>query len=256
MNADLPSGSDGALPRRRPRGLAYDLVAEFTERIQSGALQPGTKLPTESDLMREHGVSRTVVREALSRLQAAGLVETQHGVGSFVLAPPVGDQGTPWVDAGMLVTVRDVIAVLEVRIALETEAAFQAALKRTDEHLQEMRAALGDFQSALASENSCIEADIRFHLAIADATGNPHFSGFMKQLGKAVIPRARIDTSKLAGNDFSQYLTRVNREHEEIYNAIRRQDADGARAAMRLHLSNNRERLRRAQEEAEHGGLR
>lgn len=240
-----------APPRRRSRGLAHDLVAELTERIQSGTLQPGAKLPTESEIVRERGVSRTVVREAISRLQAAGLVETRHGIGSFVLTP--APQGTLRIDPGTLTTVRDVIAILELRISLETEAASLAALRRNEAQLAEMRAALDEFQAAVASESSCVGADIRFHLAIAEATCNPHFSDFMKHLGETIIPRARVNTARLAGDDFAAYLYRVNREHEDIYNAIRRQDAEAARAAMRTHLSNSRERLVRVQEEAEGG---
>ena len=88
-------------------------------------------------------------------------------------------------------------------------------------------------------------------ISIARATGNEHFADFMQHLGETIIPRARVNTAKLAGDDFAQYLYRVNREHEDIYNAIRRQDPEAARAAMRTHLSNSRERLVRVQEEAE-----
>ena len=99
--------------------------------------------------------------------------------------------------------------------------------------------------------SACVAADIRFHLSIALATGNAHFADFMQHLGETIIPRSRVNTAKLAGDDFAQYLYRVNREHEDIYNAIRRQDPEAARAAMRTHLSNSRERLVRVQEEAE-----
>ncbi|MBO5393722.1 MAG: winged helix-turn-helix transcriptional regulator, partial [Pseudomonas sp.] len=74
-----------ALLRKRSPGLAHDIVAELTQRILLGQLAPGEKLPSESTIVREHGVSRTVVREAISKLQAAGLVETRHGIGTFVL---------------------------------------------------------------------------------------------------------------------------------------------------------------------------
>lgn len=226
-------------------------MADLMQRIQSGELSAGDKLPTESEIVRERGVSRTVVREAISRLQAAGLVETRHGIGSFVLATPAGGQGTLRIDPATLNTVRDVIGILELRIALETEAASLAALRRSEVQLAEMRGALDDFQCAVGTQQSCIGADIRFHLAIANATGNAHFSDFMKHLGETIIPRSRVNTARLAGDDFAEYLYRVNREHEDIYNAIRRQDPEAARAAMRTHLSNSRERLVRVQEEAE-----
>src|SRR5471030_309934 len=72
--------------RKRSLGLAHDLVAELTQHILLGKLAPGDKLPSENTLVREHGVSRTVVREALSKLQASGLVEPRHGIGTFVMA--------------------------------------------------------------------------------------------------------------------------------------------------------------------------
>ena len=74
--------------RRKHRSLAQELVAELSQRIRDGLIKRGEKLPTESAIMEEQGVSRTVVREALSRLQAAGLVETRHGIGTFVLDTP------------------------------------------------------------------------------------------------------------------------------------------------------------------------
>src|SRR5690606_27580286 len=89
-------------PRRRARGLAHALVEEFARRIQAGELKPGDKLPTESEIVRAQGVSRTVVREAISRLQAGGLVETRHGIGSFVLAPSRGAPGALGVAAATM----------------------------------------------------------------------------------------------------------------------------------------------------------
>ena len=74
-------------PRKKHRNLAQGVVESFTQTIQAGTLKPGEKLPTESVIMEMHGVSRTVVREAISHLQAAGLVQTRHGIGTFVLAP-------------------------------------------------------------------------------------------------------------------------------------------------------------------------
>ena len=94
-------------------------------------LKPGDKLPTESAIMQAYGVSRTVVREALSRLQAAGVVETSHGIGTFVLEARPG-QGFG-IDPADIATAVDVMAVLELRISLETESAGLAAQRRSDD---------------------------------------------------------------------------------------------------------------------------
>ena len=109
----------------RARSLTADLVQRLGDRIRHGELVPGAKLPREADLMTEYGVSRTVVREAMSQLQAGGMVETRHGIGTFVVG--LG-QGTHFrIPAHQLGTLHDVIAVLELRIAVETEAAGLAA---------------------------------------------------------------------------------------------------------------------------------
>jgi GntR family transcriptional repressor for pyruvate dehydrogenase complex len=99
--------------------------------------------------MVEQGVSRSVVREAISRMQAAGLVETRHGIGTFVLPPPPA--AIMGIDPATVMTVRDVIALLELRIGLETEAAGLAAARRTEAQLAEVRAALAALQQARAA---------------------------------------------------------------------------------------------------------
>jgi DNA-binding FadR family transcriptional regulator len=194
-------------------------------------------------------VSRSVVREAISRMQAAGLVETRHGIGTFVLAP------TPvmGIDPATVTTVRDVIALLELRIGLETEAAGLAAARRTDAQLGEVRAALAALQEAARRGEDAVELDQRFHLAIAQASGNEYFRAILQHLGANIIPRARINSARLTHADPVAYMEQVGREHEQIVDAIARGDAESARAAMRLHIGNSRERLRRAQEALEAG---
>lgn len=239
---------DPAFPaRRRPRSLALDLVDAIEERIRDGRLAPGAKLPTESAVMAEFGVSRTVVREAISKLQASGRVNTRHGVGSFVVA--AGGSGA---DAVFRIapehcaTLRDVVAVLELRIGVETEAAGLAALRRRPEHLAALREALNAMAAALAAGSDAAAADYQFHLGIARATQNPHFADLMATLGAQVIPRARLAGSGAQPGESPDYLRRVQMEHETIFDAIAAQDADAARAAMRTHLANSRERRRKA----------
>ena len=249
---------------RRPRTLAQELVQALAARIREGRIPAGEKLPTEAALMAEFGVSRTVVREALSQLQAAGLVQTRHGIGTFVLAPP-SDEGFR-VDPQQLETLRDVVALLELRIALETEAAALAARRRTPAQLELLRAAVEDFERAVQEGRDAVEADFRFHAEVARATQNDHFYNLLATLGTRSIPRARLEASASPGGpaaavgaleaaaavDAAQrvarqaYLQRVNAEHESILDAIATQDAEAARAAMRTHLANSRERRRRA----------
>jgi len=230
---------------RRPGGLVGEIVASLSERVQQGQWPAGHKLPSESEIMAEFEVSRTVVREALSRLQAAGAVETRHGIGTFVLAPrESANFSLGSVDLAM---VGDVIALLELRISLETEAAGLAAQRRTDAQLAQMQTALDDFQAALGQENDAVPSDFAFHMEVARATHNRHLADLMGYLGTIVIPRARINTAQAAPEGRLNYLQKVHGEHESILSAIRNQDPEAARAAMRTHLSNSRERLRKTQ---------
>jgi len=236
------------LPQRKHRSLAHGVIEQISSVIRQGLLKPGDKLPTESSLMSQHGVSRTVVREAISHLQASGLVQTRHGIGTFVLERPQSGLG---IEAENILTLRDVLAILELRIGVETETAGLAAGRRSQEQVQELAAALREMQQAMAEGRSAVEADKRFHLLIAQATGNRYFVDILEQLGNAIIPRARLNTPVLEQDKPADFLERVSREHDDIYRAIERRDAEAARAAMRTHLSNSRERLVQAQRRLE-----
>ena len=236
--------------RRKPRTLALELVDALGDRIRDGRLMPGHKLPTEAAIMGEFGVSRTVVREAISKLQASGQVETRHGIGTFVIG--LGDAPGFKLGPEQFNTLRDVIAVLELRIGVETEAAALAAQRRTPANLAVMRQALDAVAQAVEEGRDAVSADFQFHLEIARATQNSHFADMMATLGSSIIPRARLTQVEGLNEPMSserlQYLRRVNGEHESIFDAINASDADAARAAMRTHLANSRERRRRAQQ--------
>ena len=240
MSAELSS-------HRRPRTLALELVDALGDRIREGKLAPGDKLPTEAAVMAEFGVSRTVVREAISKLQAAGLVDTRHGVGTFVVGTGVATGLRLKPDS--MVTLRDVVAVLELRIGIETEAAGLAAQRRTPRELAALREALDAFEAAVRAGRDAVAQDFQFHLGIARATRNPHFAQMIEMLGTQIIPRAR-EPGPASRAERRAYLLKVNTEHESILGAIAAGDADGARAAMRTHLANSRERRRRAAAES------
>ena len=247
--ADMDNQTPAPRVRRKHRSLAQELVTELSQRIRDGVIKRGDKLPTESAIMEEQGVSRTVVREALSRLQASGLVETRHGIGTFVLDTP-SPSGFR-IDPATIVTLRDVLAILELRISLEVESAGLAAQRRSAEQLTAMRAALDALGYSAAREGDAVASDFQFHLLIAEATGNRYFTDIMSHLGTSIIPRTRLNSARIAQDDQQHYLARLSREHEQIFEAIARQDSDAARAAMRLHQTNSRERLRQAHEAAE-----
>lgn len=238
--------ADAAVRKRRPRGLVMEIVGQLSDDVRSGKLPVAAKLPTEAEIMARFDVSRTVVREALSKLQAAGLVETRHGIGTFVSQRDLS--GNFKISSQDFATVADVIAVLELRIGLETEAAGLAAQRRTSANLEAMQSAMQAFRSSIEQDSDAVPPDFQFHLEVARATGNRHFADLMTYLGAMIIPRTRVNTPQHAPEGRLSYLQRVNGEHESIYVAIRDQDTHAARAAMRTHLGNSRERLRKAQE--------
>jgi DNA-binding FadR family transcriptional regulator len=131
---------------------------------------------------------------------------------------------------------------------LETEAAALAAQRRTEADLRAIRDAVNDFDRVVRSGRNAVAADIRFHLGVARATQNLHFAEFLTALGAAIIPRAQLASMALPGDDGRTYLQRINAEHDTILGAIEARDSDVARAAMRTHLANSRERRRRAME--------
>jgi GntR family transcriptional repressor for pyruvate dehydrogenase complex len=239
----------------RAKSQPQRVVDGVSERIHSGALKPGDRVPSEPGLMQEFNVSRTVVREAMSRLQASGLVETRQGVGTFVLASASPE---PLLAIGARdLQVRQKLAMLELRISLESEAASLAAVRRREEHLAAMRAALDAFDVQRRAGGSTTEPDFQFHVQIAAATGNEYFEEVLTSLGNATIPRAAPHAATQSMGD-SKPAARfgeaqpmlesgkaiTQREHEAIFDAIRRGDAAAARAAMFMHLSNSRERMR------------
>ena len=246
METNLTAPPVEEAPRlRRPRGLVTEIVESLAAGIREGQLQPGDKLPTEAEIMVRFDVSRTVVRESISKLQASGLVETRHGIGTFVIQNR--DAGNFKIAAADFATIADVISVLELRMSLETEAAGLAAQRRTAENLAAMATALQAFQDSIHAESDAVPPDFQFHMEVARATGNRHFADLMTYLGTMIIPRTRVNTTQSAPEGRLNYLQRVHGEHESIYNAIRNQDTEAARAAMRTHLSNSRERLRKTQ---------
>lgn len=219
--------------------LAQRVVAGLKDKILAGDLPPGHKLPSEAELIDEYRVSRTVVREAVTRLRAEGLVETFQGRGSFVLAMPEPTSFS--VESAAIRTHHDVLDMVDFRLGIECEAAALAAARVDDAGGAAIREALDAFVNA-ASEDQ-VEADFGFHRAVAAASGNRFYLELLDSLGPMMImlPRTRLgDAYSLTD---AGHVDRVLREHDNVAAAIIAGDADIARAAMRVHLGNTRRRL-------------
>jgi len=228
------------MTKRKPLST---LVSEsLSERIRSGELAPGMQLPTEAELCLEYDVSRTVVREAVARLRSDGMVVPQQGRGMFVSETPAARNFSIPDDA--LNTLPETIALLELRLSVEVEAAGLCAERRNDAEAVAIRA-LMEQVDALHEDPSAVQIhyDYDFHLAIAKAARNEFIHGFLSYLKPMIVPRYKLGYV-VAPARKDTYYARIHREHEAIVDAIERRDSDSARRAMRRHLLNSLERVR------------
>src|SRR5436190_15512856 len=174
-------------PLNPPRNLTEEVVGRLSTEIVNGGLQPGTRLPTEQAMMSAMGVSRTVVREAVAALRAEGLVVTRQGVGAFVASDA---KRRPFrLDPDGIESLAEAIKVMELRRAVEIEAAGLAAERGTPAKIAAIGEALKAMDRAIEQGEPAIDEDRVFHRAIAEATGNPQFGRFLEFLGHFVIFR-------------------------------------------------------------------
>ena len=210
--------------------LADRVCVQILDLIIARDLREGDRMPSEHRLSELTGVSRTIVREALVRLQADGLIQARHGAGSFVRRRPTGHRFAP---TGM----QALLDSFEVRIAAEPVAARLAAQHRTEAELQAIRSATCDPAAMLGVVESSGDLTFGFHRAIAVASHNPMFLLTLDLLaaqGEAIVRGPAADAS--------DNIRRIEFEHFTIVEAISRGEAEVAEAAMRLHLLCARDR--------------
>jgi DNA-binding FadR family transcriptional regulator len=227
-----------ASPLRKPAKLADSVYEEILGHIGSGRYPEGKRLPSEAHLAQSYGVSRPVVREALSRLRADGVVVSRHGSGSYVQQRPAAEL----FKLAPLGSLADLMRGFEVRIALEGEAAALAAGRRSDADLAEMQAALDELERAIAAGEVGVEADVRFHNAIARATANRLFESAMQALAVQTFHGMRV-ARNLSLRASVERMRLVQGEHKRVFEAIRDQEPAVARDAMRGHIENARTRM-------------
>lgn len=227
------------MPARR--SLATELVEQLRQQIEAGVLAPGDRIPTERELVEDSGVSRTVVREAIARLAAEGIVEPRHGSGVFVTEPPPA----PFqVTHGELDDLVEVTKLLQLRLAVEAEMAGLAALNRSDADLQMMRDLVERIARDIDETGDGTDADEALHLLIARASNNQYFVRFLEFLGTRLVPRRGLVTDDTE-EERRAYLAGVHDEHRALIEAIAAGDEQGAREAARRHLEHGRSKLER-----------
>lgn len=219
-----------------------DRISEtLAARIAAGGIAPGSRLPTEQALAAEFGVSRTVVREAISRLKSEGLVESRQGAGVFVAANKLG---IPFrIAPDSVDSVEATMEILELRLAVESEAAALAAERASRRQLEAIRSALDAVRAAFARGDEGVDEDLRFHRAIAEATNNSKFVALTEFLERYVRHQIQVTGGKTAR---ASRMSQTQAEHEKIFRAIAAGDAEGARASARSHFRKGIERIERS----------
>jgi len=221
--------------------LTEQVMARLSADIRGGRLAPGARLPTEQALTIELGVSRTVVREAVAALRADGLVVTRRGSGAYVADPTAG----PFrIIAPGATSLNNILDVMELRLAVEVEAAAFAAERASRRQVAAIRTAWQSIDMALKRGEGAVAEDFAFHRAVAEATCNSQFPRFLAYLGSHVIPRQSVRLSVDTPDERRTYLQRIQHEHSRIVSAISDGDAAEARRAMREHLTRSLDRYR------------
>lgn len=220
----------------------YETVSEqLLAAIRDAGLPPGSKIPSERELGDRFGVSRTVIREAIRHLAAKGVLEVVSGSG--VIIADVGHEGISE-SIDLYLRQRGPIQpgqIHEVRESLELTTTRLAALRASDDQLAQIQASCEAMADVLDDADSASRADVAFHRAIAEATGNPLFLVLVDSLGDVLLDIRRATLGDPARG-------RVALEaHRAVAEALERRDADLAVAAMRAHLDDSREALGRTQ---------
>ncbi len=226
----VPSGGGAVYKLVRTSRLYEQIVQQIEDSIVKGDLKPGDQLPAERELAQKFGVSRTAVREAVKALREKGLAEAYSGRGTFIT-----DGTTQAVRQSL-----DLMAKIgqpegsthlaEVRAILEPEIAFLAAARIRDPELITMREAVAVMDRAGQDPEAYIEADLDFHLALAEGAANPLILSLLDSI-VALLREQRLRIFKVPGGP-----ERGQVHHKKILEAVERRDAEKAREAMRAHL--------------------
>nr|WP_315209261.1 FadR/GntR family transcriptional regulator [uncultured Albidiferax sp.] len=229
----LQTDGVGSLPDR--------IYARVVEAILRGDFAPHNKLPTEGALSAQFGVSRPTVREALARLRSDGIIDSRRGAGSTVIRVP-GAPGTPVVVSTPIKSLADIERYYAFRSCIEMGAAAGAAEFRDDDDLAALHQAFDALNTAMEGGQSGAEEDVRFHLAIANASHNPFF---VATIATSVAPiRQFIELARNVTDKKSPTRVRATQaEHQAIVDAIVRRAPAEAAEAIRIHILNAKRRI-------------
>lgn len=204
-------------------------VDHLRELIASSKLRPGDRLPPERELAAQFGITRGDVRRGIGYLSALGILEVRHGVGAFLsdTSRSIGDHPLQVLrSVGALETEH----IFEARRALEVAIAGLAAERCRDDQLGPMAEELAEMFATVADAEPFLIHDVRFHRAVAQASGNPVLVSLMESIAGTLYEERRVRAGTLSNRQSALV------SHREIYHAIRRRDPEAARRAMSQHL--------------------
>lgn len=233
-----------AFPRiRREKSLPVTVAAAIKERVMGGSMTPGHRLPSEAMLASEFGVSRAVIREAISQLKHEGLVDSRQGVGAFV-ADPI-DSGVFRISPDCFDKRMELGKLLELQTTIQGDGAALAAQNRSEPQLNEIERHFDRMAHAqalgLAALSQRLDAELDFYRAIAAASGNSFFVDFLRLIDARFMMKLR--QAALNNTRTAEMHPDALREHSDVVEAIRHQDPDAARLAARSHFAKAAERL-------------
>ena len=235
-----PSGKGAAAGDRSSgdRTLSDRAYETILKMIVEGQLEVGEKLPTEHALSDTLQMSRPVLRQALKQLREDGVIVSRQGSGSFVNRRPEGAM----MDFAPVGSIADIQRTFEFRAAIEGEAAYLAADRRSSDDIQRLRAAYNELDRCVKAGELGVDADEDFHAAVCAASGNKYFMAARSSMKANIITGMNL-TRNLSLTKPADRLELVQQEHMAILTAIVDRDREAARLAMRAHVENARKRV-------------
>lgn len=232
-DTELPSmaGAAASRPKGNRVGEAYEKIVQI---IRDTGMFEGARLPSEIELASLFGISRPVIRQALSRLEQAGVVDIRWGAGTYVRqAMPAETAPAIFDDVNSL---EDIRHTFEIRRGIESEIAYLAASRANEADRALIRRAHEELNAALSSLSSSQELDVAFHFSIATACHNPFYEKLMLATRTPILRCATIAKLLLADSDLPKRARTIMAEHQRIVDAIMAGNAVEAREATREHI--------------------
>lgn len=211
--------------------LVDSVVARLQSSIESGSYRSGDRLPSEMELVSQLGVSRTVLREAIKRLQTNGLVTIRRGIGTYVAERDDFAQYLRLVRTAMVLSCEELIPFVELREAIEVHAAGRAAILATKEDVEALSSLCEQMEDEGQHPETAMKLDLQFHLKIVEISKNSLMRSVLEIIQEFILEGMQRTTPEPRQWPMSK------RSHMAIVDAISNRDADAAGAAIRDHMN-------------------